>query len=314
MSETIEVGNICVFKDSINTLTWKIGRVLQFSFFLEKTKSSQQYRGTTCNVSDANKGNKIGVLCAWYTPSSPTHFSIVHSDEVHTFFPVTLYVCTLSHGCFADIECTKDSIAIHSVMGIHCANVNLATAKHLTLTSSSLSFIESVVGESSASMPTQFGAAIIIADEDFSNNDRSSPLQYWTNVYGITLTKKDLYQIVGGKELSDLHVNAFQNLVKSKFPHIGGLQSTLLQKRSPLNCADVDMSLQIIHTRRSHWAALQFCDGNVYLYDSAYMSISTDTLEVIAQLMRAKEQSIKIHMMNIAPQLGRLIVHGMQWL
>lgn len=66
--ETIEVGNICVFKDSKNTHTWKMGRVLQFSFFLEKTKSSQQYRGTTCIVSDANKGNKIGVLCAWYTP------------------------------------------------------------------------------------------------------------------------------------------------------------------------------------------------------------------------------------------------------
>ena len=27
VSETIEVGNICVFKDSINTLTWKIRRV-----------------------------------------------------------------------------------------------------------------------------------------------------------------------------------------------------------------------------------------------------------------------------------------------
>ena len=64
------------------------------------------------------------------------------------------------------------------------------------------------------------------------------------------------------------------------------------------------MSLQIIHTRRSHWAALQFCDGNVYLYDSAYTSISTDTLEVIAQLVHTKEQSIKIQMMNVAQQSG----------
>lgn len=235
---------------------------------------------------------------------------MVHIDEVHTFFPVTLYVCTLSHGCFADIESYDDSSAIQSVMGIHCANVNLATAQHLTLTSGSLSYIQSLVGESSVSLTTQSGATISIADEDISNNDHCSP--YWTNICDITLTRKDLHQIVGGKELSDLHVNAFQYLVKLQFPFIGGLQSTLLQRRSPLNYAEVNMSLQIIHTRRSHWAALQFCDSNVYLYDSAYTTVSTDTLEVTAQLMHTKEQSIKIRMLHNS--LGQLIVHLMQWL
>ena len=42
----------------------------------------------------------------------------------------------------------------------------------------------------------------------------------------------------------------------------------------------------------------------MWLYASAYTSISTDTLEVIAQLVHTKEQSIKIQMMNVAQQSG----------
>ena len=37
-----------------------------------------------------------------------------------------------------------------------------------------------------------------------------------------------------GKELCDLHVNAFQNILKSQFPEIKGLQSTLLQNKADL--------------------------------------------------------------------------------
>ena len=229
------------------------------------------------------------------------HSDEVHSDEVHTFFPVTLYVCTLSHGCFADIESAEDSSVVQSVMGIHSACVNLTTAQHLTLNSSSLSYIETLVG---TSLPTHSGATVTIADEATSNSSPSSNSEYWTNIGGITLTRKHRHQIINGKELCDLHVNAFQNLLKLQFPCLGGLQNTLLQKRSPLKCTEGGMSLQIIHTRSSHWAALQICDSNVCLYDSAYTSTSSDTLEVIAQLVHSKEQSIEIQMMNITQQTG----------
>ena len=43
VSNSLNVGDICVFNRSQGQ--WQIGRVLQFSFFLEKTKSAQQYRG-----------------------------------------------------------------------------------------------------------------------------------------------------------------------------------------------------------------------------------------------------------------------------
>ena len=51
----------------------------------------------------------------------------------------------------------------------------------------------------------------------------------WSRCGDVVLSKKDLQIILGGKELSDLHIDAFQNLVKMQFPHIGGLQTTLLR-------------------------------------------------------------------------------------
>ena len=61
-----------------------------------------------------------------------------------------------------------------------------------------------------------------------------------------------------GKELCDLHVNAFQNILKSQFQEIKGLQSTLLQNKTPIAKADLDSGkvLQIVHMS-SHWVACQ---------------------------------------------------------
>ena len=44
VNKSITVGDICVFRSS-KKQSWHIGRVLQFSFYLEKIKSSQQYSG-----------------------------------------------------------------------------------------------------------------------------------------------------------------------------------------------------------------------------------------------------------------------------
>ena len=40
------------------------------------------------------------------------------------------------------------------------------------------------------------------------------------------------------------------------------------------------------------------------LYDSAFKSASTDTLEVIAQLIHTKKDSIQVQMMNVSHQTG----------
>ena len=58
--------------------------------------------------------------------------------------------------------------------------------------------------------------------------------------------QRDLQRLTSGKELSDLHINAFQNLLKMQFSSIGGLQSTLLQQnKSPLSNKK-DNNLQVL--------------------------------------------------------------------
>ena len=80
--------------------------------------------------------------------------------------------------------------------------------------------------------------------------------------------------------------------MKRSYPHISGLQNTLLQSTS-LNCTlqrRTSMVLQIIHIKTSlqsgHWAALQiFENDEVNLNDSAYTSAVGYAKETIAKLM-----------------------------
>ena len=214
VNQLLEVGSICVFKDSKSL--YKIGRVLQFAYYLEKTKSSQQYRGTTVHLTD--KAKKIGVLC-WLSPSGK--FSMVLCEEAHQFIPVTSYVCTLSHGCFEKIESAEDVNVQSSIMNQDPHKLNLATAQHLILTASALSIIKNLLDTSDTDNTLKD-----------PHSDPSETEEYWVKYGTATLSRKDMQQIVTGKELSDLHVNAFQNLLKMRFPNTGGLQSTLFQLKS----------------------------------------------------------------------------------
>lgn len=110
-------------------------------------------------------------------------------------------------------------------------------------------------------------------------------------------------QILNGCELCDLHVNAFQNLVKKSFPHVGGLQNTLLQSTYAIDGTGKPI-IQILHVRNSHWATLCVDGDDICLYDSAYSSVSEDAIATIAQLIRVTESSFNIKIMNIAKQCG----------
>ena len=71
---------------------------------------------------------------------------------------------------------------------------------------------------------------------------------HWIKCGGICLSKRDLQKFTGDKELSDLHINVFQNLLKGQINSIGGLQSTLLQqKKSSLSNKKEKKNLQAIN-------------------------------------------------------------------
>ena len=93
---------------------------------------------------------------------------------------------------------------------------------------------------------------------------------YWVQCGDIVLSKKNKQQILNGSELCNLHVNAFQNLLKGMFPHNGRLINALLQSTYTISATGTP----ILHTRGSHWATLYVNDKDIHMYDSAYTSVS----------------------------------------
>ena len=82
---SISVGDICVFR-TVNK-EWRIGRVLQFSHYLEKKISAKQYRGLTADVSNT----KIGILCSWYSVEKeevPVKFTLSQKSIPHTYISI----------------------------------------------------------------------------------------------------------------------------------------------------------------------------------------------------------------------------------
>ena len=95
---------------------------------------------------------------------------------------------------------------------------------------------------------------------------------------------------------------------KKQFPHIGDLQSTLLQN-SKLNSALTisKNAIQVLFLdKEKHWSVISTidCDKNTTnYYDSVYNSISISTQQVIVSLIRPMS-SLTIQIKNVGKQHG----------
>lgn len=220
------------------------------------------------------------------------------------------------------------------------ARIDLATAEFLTLTTNAFDHVEnqfklkslalastssipcpskSTSGKTVAPRSSKFtsGKTVVNANvptskslsefDVISVSDTNSSVQtekQWVKHGDIPLTRRDLQDIVNGKELSNLHIHAFQNIIKVQFPHLGGLLNPIYQESTPLEHNPNQVALQVLHIDKCHWAALQIEDSRLFLYDSVYSSASKYTLEVIARLIQSKEQSFQVNVMNVAKQSG----------
>ena len=70
------------------------------------------------------------------------------------------------------------------------------------------------------------------------------------------LSDADVERIIMGQELTDVHINTAQHLLKEQFPNLSGLQCTLLQAKetSKIDTKATNKILQIVHCLdRHHW-------------------------------------------------------------
>ena len=314
--ETVEIGNICAFLTS-SPMHWSLGRILEFSFYLEKTAKSRQYVGRTVSLLASSKPEKVGVLCSWYdnvanTRTFSLNYTQVNSDKgahYHFFHPVKNYLCTLAYSCFevdTKVELKKRGIE-SSLLGGNDNSV-LTTTQELTLTDEAITFISNILSNRQVVLDKQSAAVDNKIAVHTKHKTAALGSKLWVTHGNVHLSKKDHSEIINGKQLSDLHINAYQSLLKIRYSSIFGFQDTLLQNKTSITkhgCLS-GHTLQIMHIQGCHWAVLQVKDGVIQLYDTSFTTATKETLHTISQLLRCKTSTLEVQMMNVAKQSGML--------
>lgn len=93
--------------------------------------------------------------------------------------------------------------------------------------------------------------------------------------------------IMAGAMLSDVEVNAAQVILKIQFPHIPGMQDTLLGSTLAFNVITNEF-IQILHDSNLHWLLMSTfgcTDGQVNIYDSLMSPPSLQVQLQIASLL-----------------------------
>ena len=108
-----------------------------------------------------------------------------------------------------------------------------------------------------------------------------------------------------GKWLNDLHISAAQQLLRTDFPNIQGLQSSLLGvhlKFQPINTNCV----QILNFS-GHWACVSTIgctSGHVNVYDSLFSTPPSSLVKQLCSLLQLKESHVVVNMMSMQSQSG----------
>ena len=109
-----------------------------------------------------------------------------------------------------------------------------------------------------------------------------------------------------GCELNDKHIGFAQSLIKSQFPLIGGLVSTLLQHKSVKGSCAAN-TIQIIHCeKRKHWivASTKWCKpGDINIYDTLFSKLDAEGRAIVKQMFGLKQMRC-INMVKVQKQQG----------
>ncbi|XP_070549612.1 uncharacterized protein [Ptychodera flava] len=141
---------------------------------------------------------------------------------------------------------------------------------------------------------------ITISDSQHASVENSSTL-YWNRDLG--LTYNDMLTVVNGSEFSDMHIYAAQKLLKQQYPHISGLQSTVLPV-SQLRSISVE-SIQIHYNGHGHWVTSSNVGGKVQIFDSSFGGhIPDELLKQVTHIYGLNKHSCSIECPPVQQQVG----------
>lgn len=109
---------------------------------------------------------------------------------------------------------------------------------------------------------------------DSSDRDLDHDMAEWVRCGCHVLNQHDKNVLLTGQNLTDKHINFAHTLLRSQFPMLNGLQSTLFQSRSQGFESNANV-IQIIHSGGNHWivaTTLRCNPGEVRIFDSLRIS------------------------------------------
>ena len=120
-----------------------------------------------------------------------------------------------------------------------------------------------------------------------TTREKSSTPSKWCEVGGIQLTDKHRQTLQTSQWVDDQIIAASQNLLHQQHPGVGSLQPPTLAAQLAMEPQGGREIVQIVNMGHNHWITLSTvgCQpGNINVYDSLHMGLSSGVKELIADL------------------------------
>ena len=174
--------------------------------------------------------------------------------EIHLPYPhscsVNDYVLTVSNSCFKSVHMEKAAESCpQGILGRDIAKRRLVCAKLISLTDEALQSIEKTVHIASEKNKVDLTHTIEMGENVVT--------QTWKKYDCYSLTTTDKSHLCNGNLLNDIHMGATQELIKTQFPNIHGLQN--IQNSKYMKVFDSDENIQIVHVQLGkvdHWLTI----------------------------------------------------------
>ena len=104
--------------------------------------------------------------------------------------------------------------------------------------------------------------------------------------------------------LNDNHLTAASRTLRGLFPHVDGLQDTVLQQNMSFNLPTSEYA-QILHVGGNHWITISTIDqapDTVAVYDSLRCKPTKTTTDLIARYNHSRGKKLVMNIMNVEAQ------------
>ena len=111
-----------------------------------------------------------------------------------------------------------------------------------------------------------------------------------------------IYQVSNGEQLTDSHINAGNQLLKSQFPDFQGLSSPVLGQTFSFPKFEWARGyagqsyVQVLHNGSDHWITIEIIsEEEVHIYDSLFTKPNYFIIKQIASILQSRNHQIQIY-------------------